>query len=625
MLVDPKSMFGASPHVLTAMFMLSFIFPDVSVAQSVTPDVVVSASRTSQVRTDALPATTVVTRAQIEASSSPDVVDLLRQQVGVNVRQSGTRGAQVGVAIRGGDAQHTLVLIDGVPLNNLSAGSAALEQIPLALIERIEVVRGNVSALYGSQATGGLIQIFTRQAVTGQVADVTAKLGTKGQRELAAQLSMGNERVQWRVGGAHERVHAISAQNSSLSNPDVDGYRNNSANLSVRVTPNAQTQWGLRWFQTRGRTDIDSVYGPVDGVQFNKNLTQNATAYVHQAWTDDIDSALNVSQITDRYDYTDVVGGSSDTSRYATKNQQVSLENQWRSGAGVWTFGASHLRQRLESSVGFLTEQRSVNSAWVGYQGVYHRHHVQFNGRFDRVSDLKSPNYLTGAVNYGYDVTPAWRVLGGYSNGFAAPSFNQLYYPPYCFDDMCFASSNPNLKPEQANYAHVGVQWVQQGMGARVNYFDTRYRDKIANDANYIPQNIAQARATGAESMAWYEVNDWRVQAGLTYQEVRDRQTDALLIRQPRWTGQLAVGKQWGRWHGQMDWQARSAMADSPSYGGHASGYGVLNVATNYQLNATTKLGLSVGNAFNRAYAPLAGYNAMPRNVLFSLNYRPNW
>ena len=110
---------------------------------------------------------------------------------------------------------------------------------------------------------------------------------------------------------------------------------------------------------------------------------------------------------------------------------------------------------------------------------------------------MNSKNFLTGAINYGYDITPAWRVLAGYSNGFAAPSFNQLYYPPYCYGGYCFDSSNPNLKTEKANYAQLGVQWAQAHYGARVTYFDTRYRDKIANDANYIPQYIARARAKG--------------------------------------------------------------------------------------------------------------------------------
>ncbi len=593
--------------------------------ESSAPDAVVSASRTTQAVTDALPSTTVITRADIESATVGDVVGLLRQQVGINIRQSGTHGAMTGIAIRGGEAQHTLVLVDGVPLNNLSAGAASLEQIPLALIERIEVVRGNVSAMYGSQATGGLIQIFTRKALSGNTAELSTSVGNKGQRQVAAQLSMGNAKVQWTAGVAHEQLKAISAQNGALVNPDIDGYRNNSGNIGVRITPNDNTELGARFFETRGRNDDDSVYGPVDGIEYNKNRTQNTTLYANHQWSERLSSALNLSQISDRYDYTTVAYGVSDTSRYETKNQQISLQNQWNSSFGTWNFGASHLHQMLDSTVGFLTKSRNTESAWVGYQYEQNRHHLQINGRFDHLSDLDSQNFVTGAINYGYDITPTWRVLAGFSNGFAAPSFNQLYYPPYCYGGNCFDSSNPNLKTEKANYAQIAVQWAQTHYGARVTYFDTRYRDKIANDANYIPQNIGRARAQGVESHAWYNLNGWNVDAGLTYQEVRDRDTEALLIRQPRWTSNLSLGKTWQRWQGQIDWQTRSHMGDSPSYGGATAGYGVLNAGVHYQLNKDLKFGLTVGNVFDRDYQPLAGYNSMPRNFVVSVNYKPSW
>ena len=136
-------------------------------AQESAPDVVTSAARTSQVVTDALNSTTLISRADIDSATVSDVASLLRQQVGISIRQNGTQGSVTGIAIRGGEPRHTLVLIDGVPLSSLSSGQAAIEQIPLSMIDRIEVVRGNVSALYGSQATGGLVQIFTRKPTNG--------------------------------------------------------------------------------------------------------------------------------------------------------------------------------------------------------------------------------------------------------------------------------------------------------------------------------------------------------------------------------------------------------------------------------------------------------------------------
>jgi vitamin B12 transporter len=149
-------------------------------------EVVITASRTEQRVQDALPATTLITRADIERAQTPDLPTLLRQVTGVEIAQTGGQGNQSSVFLRGGESRHTLVLIDGVPINTASSGLASIEHLPLANVERIEVVRGNVSALYGSAALGGVIQIFTKEAAAAPAVGVTAQVGSRGLRQLDA-------------------------------------------------------------------------------------------------------------------------------------------------------------------------------------------------------------------------------------------------------------------------------------------------------------------------------------------------------------------------------------------------------------------------------------------------------
>ena len=159
-----------------------------------------------------------------------------------------------------------------------------------------------------------------------------------------------------------------------------------------------------------------------------------------------------------------------------------------------------------------------------------------------------------------------------------------------------------------------------------MTYFDSRYRDKIVYAYPQGMSNIDRARAIGLENHLWLNINGWRVDAGLTWQDVRDRATDARLVRQPRLLANLGVGKTLGAWQAQVDWQAQSDMSDSPyAVRDHVAGFGVLNTSVFYQARKDLKLGLTVGNLFNRNYEPLAGYNAMPRNFLFSVNYKPSW
>ncbi len=597
-------------------------------AQESAPDVVTSAARTSQVVTDALNSTTLISRADIDSATVSDVASLLRQQVGISIRQNGTQGSVTGIAIRGGEPRHTLVLIDGVPLSSLSSGQAAIEQIPLSLIDRIEVVRGNVSALYGSQATGGLVQIFTRKPISGSQADVRLAIGDKGQKQASVQMSTGNDQVQLTAGIAHEQVKAISAQNSPLVNPDLDGYRNNSGNVSVRFTPNERNEFGARFFQSNGRYEYDNEYNVPTAIQYSKSLVEQLSAYSNNQMTDKWNSQFKVSQMTDRlysidtppscYTYGGQTYCSPESSFFRTKTHDVNWQNQITTDYGVGIAGLSYTKQKLNSSTDYSQNQRITKSAWLGYNLDKNRHHLQMNGRFDNVSGVG--NYTTGAVNYGFDVAGNARVFAGYSNGFTAPTFNDLYWP-----DQGNWKGNPNLKADKANYLQAGLQYVKDNFGVRSTYFETYYRDKIATDpvSGITKINIDRAKAKGVELHTWYNHAGWNVDASVTYQDVKNRATDQWLILHPRVLANLSVGKTWNQWQAQADWNVQSHMKDSG--GKTVAGFGVLNTSLFYSPRKDLKLGLTVGNVFDRKYQPIAGYNAMPRNFLFSVNYKPQW
>ncbi len=608
--IRPTSQMPAHFSVQLSLVLALSAYSVHALAQDATPDVVTSAARAPQVVTDALNSTTLISRADIDSATVSDVASLLRQQVGISIRQNGTQGSVTGIAIRGGEPRHTLVLIDGVPLSSLNFNMAAIEQIPLSMIDRIEVVRGNVSALYGSQATGGLVQIFTRKPTNGSQADVRLAIGDKGQKQASVQMSTGNDQVQLTAGIAHEQVKAVSAQNSDYIDPDKDGYRNNSGNIFVRFTPNERNEFGVRFLESRGRGDYDDAYSSTK-IRFNKTKEQQISVYSNNQLTDKWSSQLKISRLVDRYtDFVLPQNKSISISPVQTKTQDVSWQNQLITDYGVGIAGLSYTKQKLSSDTKYDKTQRTTKSAWLGYNLDKGRHHLQLNGRLDDVSDVG--NHTTGAINYGFDLTPAWRVFAGYSNGFTVPTFNDLFYPRY---------GNPNLKPEKSVYFQSGVQYMQKNYGVRLTYFETRYRDKI-----YYSANIDRARGQGAELHSWLNRDGWNVGAGLTYQEVRDRADNSLLIRQPRILANLSVSKSWKQWQAQADWVVQGRMKDSEySVRQRVAGFGVLNTSLFYSPRKDLKLGLTVGNVFDRKYEPVAGYNAMPRHFLFSVNYKPQW
>lgn len=610
--------------MVTALFSMA---PDKALADdanlSEEPVIVVSASRSEQVVTDALSHTTVIDRDEIDKSPVSDVMSLLKMQGGLSVTQSGTQGALSGVRIRGGEARHTLILIDGVPMNNLSAGTAALEQISLASVERIEIVRGNVSALYGSQAVGGLVQIFTRKP-NGNDATIRVAGGTGSQAQASIQVRGGNEKIQATFGISHEEVKAISAQNpeqsrvegtyggpDTVANGDKDGYQNESANGHIRYRPNDNHEFGLRFLASYGENSYDNQFSlSPESIQHNKTRLQNVSVYANNQFTKNWQSKVQVSQLTDSSrDFDSAPDFGTGSSFFESKTKEISWQNNIHSKAGEWIVGVSRARQTLSSDVAYDDTERTTTSVWAGYSLDKGRHHLQLNTRHDEITGLDSE--LTGAVQYGFDVSDKWRLLAEYSNGFSVPNFNELYYPRY---------SNPDLKSEHTTYVQLGAQYVSDDFGSRATLFETRYRDKIGTDSEtYLPINIDRAKARGVEWHGWYNFDGWRIDSSFTYQDV----TGERLLRQPRILASLGVGKVWGKWGAQVNWQVQDGLLDVNQK--KVAGYGVVNAAISYAVTPKAKIALRLGNVFDRDYQTLYGYNSMPRNALLSFQYQPSW
>ena len=230
-------------------------------------------------------------------------------------------------------------------------------------------------------------------------------------------------------------------------------------------------------------------------------------------------------------------------------------------------------------------------------------------------------------------MTDKVKLFAGYSNGFSAPNFNEMFWPGYYFAGSLIPVSNPKLKPEHATYAQAGAQYSDDYLTGRVTYFETHYRDKIAFSSTFpsIPVNVNRAKARGVEWSGSYHRDGWNFDSNLTYQDVKDSATGERFLRQPRILAGLGVGKTWGKWHGQVDWHMQGNVIDqvydtnfNPTKV-KVGGYSVVNAALTYAPMSNVKLGLSVGNLFNRHYQTVYGYNSMPRNVLLSLQYQPKW
>ncbi|HSV45002.1 MAG TPA: TonB-dependent receptor [Ramlibacter sp.] len=579
-------------------------------AQQALQEVVVSASRTEQRLQDALPATTLITRADIERAQTPDLPSLLKRVTGVQVTQNGGAGTVSAAFIRGAETRHTLVMIDGVPVNNLNFGSAAIEHLSLADVDRIEIVRGNVSSLYGSAALGGVIQIFTRQAGPTPQASLTVQGGSRGLAQANASGSVRlNSGTQLRATAEvleNKGFNSIKQEERPGTNPDRDGYNRRAASLGVAQELSGGNTVGLRLRDSHGKTRYDSQFGPANQADESRFAERGAV----------IDGRFRLAEgwqlhgaLTESIDKLDA-----DVTAFPffvhskSRGAQLGLEGKLAPGQQL-TAGVEHGRQRLASDTVYNRSQRDLDSVRVGYTGDMGAHQFQLNLRQDRYSDFGSAS--TWYAGYGFRITPAWRVSATASTGFNAPTFNDLFYP---------FGGNANLRPEKVKSAELALQYAVEGQELRATLFNNRFTDLIASDSFFNRMNIGHARNRGLE-LSWRgKIGDYGVQAGLTSQEPIDTDTGARLARRAAGLANLSLTRDLGPWQLGGDLRYSGARPDGTR---RLGSYAVLDLTAAYVLSKEVKLFGRIDNATNRDYETVYGYRQGSRGLFAGITWTP--
>jgi vitamin B12 transporter len=575
------------------------------------PDVVVTASRTEQRVQDALPATTLLTRADIERSQSSDLVGLLRSQTGIELTQSGSAGTVASAFIRGAESRHTLVLVDGVAVNNLSFSTAALEHLPLSNIERIEIVRGNVSSLYGSAAIGGVIQIFTREAADKPFAALTLQAGSRGlvQMQTGAGVKLGSgTRLSFTTDNLYDGgFNAIDQVKQFGTNPDVDAYTRNawSAGISQDF---AIGKIGLTVRQSAGVTAYDSEFGPATQADESKFSLQGAALVGQFNLGPTLAVDVAASNTVDKLQ-ADVTAFPYFVNSFSNG---TSIGARWQLAKGqTVTGGFESTRQRIESDTIYNASERQQNSARLGYQADFEQHQLQINLRQDRYSDFGAAS--TWYAGYAYRLSSAWRINASASTGFTAPTFNDLYYP---------FGGNPDLRPEQVNSSELGLQYATASQTFRAVVFSNRFRDLIGNDAFFNRVNIDQAQNDGLEFSYQAKYGATGVRAGLTSQNPVDVATGKRLNRRAATVGHIGFTHDAGPWA----WGANIRFSgERPDGSNTLAAYSVVDLTASRVLTPDMKLLARIDNLMDSRYETAYGYNQARQAAFVGVTWQPKF
>jgi len=599
---------------------VSFSAVAVAQAQSNLPlaETVITAGRVLQRAQDALPDVSVITRADIERAQAKDLPSLLQNLAGMEVSQSGGMGGVATLFMRGAESRHALVLVDGLPMNNLNFNLASLEHVSLSGIERIEVVRGNVSSLYGSAALGGVIQIFTRQSGgKGDKApwlEVSGQVGSNDYRNATASAVK-----QWASGlglnAATESIqskgyNAINGIQRPGTNPDRDGYKRESQALNLSQDFESG-RIGLVMRETHSKVQYDSQFGPANQADESQSVLRNALLSGTYKASKDLQWDVSVGQQEDKLNaavtaYPYYVNSKSDTSAVGA------VWTLWTNHA--LTSGYENTRQKIASDTEYSPANRSVNSWRMGYQAKLEDQQWQFNMRRDQYSDFGEAN--TWYAGYAYLFTPALRLKASASTGFMAPTFNDLYYP---------YGGNPLLKPEQAKSKELGLQYTQAQWHAKATYFDNQYSNLIDNDQNWTRTNIAKAKNQGLEiSAAWQTMlPDWGPQQwrlSMTQQDPQNELTHQALARRAKTLAQAGLSQSLGDWDAGMQWRYSGQRMDGAKT---LAPYTLLDFTATRAITPELRLNLRLENATNVSYQTIYGYNMPSRGFFLGLKWTP--
>lgn len=571
-------------------------------SDTVLPEIVVTASRLEEPLEIVPQDVTVITHADIEKENVPFVVDLLRLQPDLQVVQNGGPGTVATVLMRGGGSNQVLVLVDGIKFNSPSTGSADLSSLLTSDVERIEIIKGPQSTLYGSEAMAGVINIITKKGTGRLKADLSVEGGSFSTVKTTGSVSGGTDKTNYRLTATYFETDGIPiAKNGSVPNPDTN--KSVSARFGANPTGTSSVEMNLRY--ETDKTNIDNYIfgvGPADTLNYVQNHNNYLIAVTGRIspW-EKYEQSLTLSYLWDDLDATDPANS---FNNYQIKSTTELLDWQHTlylhpvtlTGGLVYRYeGAENVGtfdQSINDKAGYLNARLDlIEDALILNAGLRYDEHSVFGDAF---------TYRTGIL---YDLKPMGvKFKANLGTGFRAPALNELYYPFY---------GNLNLKPEKNTGYDLGVEkdWLEKKLVIGATWFWQHYSNLIeTNPISFLADNIGNAQTEGVEIKAAARIiNNLKLNAAYTYLEAVDKDTGDFLPLRPRNKVTSSVEYIMANFTVIGEYQYVSQKYDS-SLNQNISPYSLVNLKGTYLVYKNLSIFARIDNLLNASYEEVAGY-----------------
>ena len=587
--------------------------------------IVVTPSRMAQALKNVVGDVTVIDQETLQKAGQSSVAEILQRQPGVEIYTEGGPQTVSGIYLRGTNPQHTRVMIDGMRINSSTSGSVNWQAIDPALIERIEIVRGAGSSLYGSDAIGGVVNIITKKGGGDRALSAWGNVGLGSQDTFKASAGFSGAAQGWdySLASSYGTSDGFSATNPLAGiytyNPDKDGYTQHGLTGSL----------GYEWAQGQhlGLTAINSY---IDGQFDNGTSTSRppstqtrqqvygltSTNKLSELWTSRLSASLSKETVENR----------AFASRYSTLQRQYSWQNDLTFAQGhTLSLLAERLEERMTHTSVHNNDQRNTNAFALIYRGDINQHHLQASIRNDNISGYG--NKVTGGLGYDLDITSNWTVGVAANTGFRAPTFADLYTPYEAYMVGSF-SGNPNLKPEKSRNVEGHIRYTDETTELGLVVYQNRISDMIntyACDANSncTTTNTEKARITGVTLTAMKQLGDTTLSASADFTDPKDRNTDKQLVRRAKQNYKVAVDHKFGDLKAGAEYLFASHRYEDAKNEQRLGSYGLLNLTASYPLTSSLEAQLRWNNVFDKDYTlARRGYNNAGSSVFLNFAWR---
>lgn len=511
--------------------------------------IVVTATRTPTKTSNVIAQTRVIDSEELQRYQGQTVNDVLKNQPGINITQSGGMGTISNFYMRGYDSKQVLVIIDGIRYSSISTGTPSLNLLSADQIDRIEILYGaSGSSIYGSDAMGGVIQIFTKgNSVEQSNVSATVGYGSHNHYQAGVTGQLKNDTSSLSLGVSRNKTdgfNAIANSNSFDYNADDDGFESTNASLGLQHKLSDSLSAGLSALYSDSTTDIDSA-GTAFPNAYSDQKNGSANAFI-QHQTPLTLTKLSYGQSIDKltsHDNNSI--NYQEGSKFDTTQEQARLESQINAQPGTVTIGAEWLSQKLDASdvldfsngtpaqTAYDPDDRTVRSAFVGYQLADTYYDLQANYRVDDNSQYGNEStYNIGAALRPLDGV---RIGASYATGFRAPTFNDLYYPGY---------NNPDLKPESSKNTEVFVEYNKGNQISRLTGYHADVEDLIGGNTN-----TGEAKIKGVSLTSDWRIDSFLFGLGYDYLDAKDKTANSAnynndLVYRPKNSGLIYIGYQ---------------------------------------------------------------------------------